>query len=126
MQFVFLSFHLVKKTFFRRLNFKNFPGHFGKYLPMIFKQDKLEYEGKIESIESSDEGQCAVVKLVGYPYYENVWLKDLLESKGEAARLKQTKELFDESCKRKLNFDEEIPSKLQVHIHKDLSLVLYM
>jgi len=58
----------------------------------VFQQDGLEYEGIVKSIENSDDGQYAVVQFVGYGNEETLWLKDLLESKGEEARQKQTKE----------------------------------
>jgi hypothetical protein len=63
----------------------------------IFQEDGLEYEGTIESIENSADGQYTVVKFIGYGNEDTVWLKDLLESKGEEARQKQTKESIGET-----------------------------
>ena len=62
----------------------------------VFKEDGLEYEGLIKSIESTENGQYAVVEFIGYGNQECIWLQDLFKSKGEKARQKQNKEANSE------------------------------
>ena len=64
----------------------------GMFCRGIFQADGLEYEGLIKSIASSDNGNYAVVQFIGYDNEETIWLQNLLESKGDEARQKQTKE----------------------------------
>ena len=45
----------------------------------IYKEDGLEYEGLIMSVESTDDGQYAVVEFVGYGNQETLWLQELLK-----------------------------------------------
>jgi hypothetical protein len=45
----------------------------------IYKEDGLEYEGLITSVESTDDGQYALVEFVGYGNQETLWLQELLE-----------------------------------------------
>ena len=45
----------------------------------IFKEDGLEYEGLIKSVESTDDGQYAVVEFVGYGNQETLWFQELLK-----------------------------------------------
>merc|ERR1711894_604998 len=61
----------------------------GMFCRGIFQADGLEYEGLIKSIDSSEDGQFAVVQFIGYDNEEAIWLQNLLESKGDQARLKQ-------------------------------------
>ena len=70
----------------------------GMFCRGIYQADGLEYEGVIKTIESSQDGQYANVQFVGYGNEETIWLQDLLESKGEAARQKQTKEALGEDA----------------------------
>ena len=69
----------------------------GMFCRAIFQEDGLEYEGTIESIDNSDDGKYALVKFVGYGNSETVWLKDLMESKGDGARKQQTKDALGET-----------------------------
>ena len=69
----------------------------GKFCRGIFKQDGLEYEGIIKSIESTDDGQYALVEFVGYGDEQAIWLQDLMESLGEETRQKQIKEANGET-----------------------------
>jgi hypothetical protein len=68
----------------------------GMFCRGIYSQDGLEYEGIVKSIESSDNGQYAVVEFIGYGNQEPFWFPDLLKSKGEDAREKQTKEALED------------------------------
>ena len=70
----------------------------GMFCRGIYKADGFDYEGVIKTIESSKDGQYANVQFVGYGNEETIWLQDLLESKGEAARQKQTKEALGEDA----------------------------
>ena len=45
----------------------------------VYKEDGLEYEGVIMSVESTDDGQYAVVEFVGYGNQETLWLQELLK-----------------------------------------------
>ena len=45
----------------------------------VYKEDGLEYEGLIMSVESTDDGQYAVVEFVGYGNQETLWLQELLK-----------------------------------------------
>ena len=45
----------------------------------IYKEDGLEYEGLIKTVESTDDGQYAVVEFVGYGNQETLWLQELLK-----------------------------------------------
>merc|ERR1712050_514357 len=71
----------------------------GMFCRGIFKEDGIEYEGIVKSIESTDDGQYAVVKFIGYGNEEPMWFQELLKSKGEEARQKQTKEALGEDAK---------------------------
>ena len=64
----------------------------GMFCRGIFQADGLEYEGLIKSIDTSEDGQYAVVQFIGYDNEEAIWLQNLLESKGDQARQKQTQE----------------------------------
>merc|ERR1712212_776653 len=68
----------------------------GMFCRGIYSQDGLEYEGIVKSIETSDNGQYAVVEFIGYGNQEPFWFPDLLKSKGEDAREKQTKEALED------------------------------
>ena len=69
-------------------------GHFLLETSSSMETEKsgLDYEGIIKSIESTDDGQYAVVEFIGYANQECIWLQDLLKSNGEEARQKQNKE----------------------------------
>ena len=69
----------------------------GMFCRGIFKDDGLVYEGVIKSIESTEDGQYAVVEFIGYGNQECIWLQDLLNSNGEKARQKQNKEAIGEA-----------------------------
>jgi len=64
----------------------------GMYCRGIFKEDGIEYEGLVKSIESTEDGQYAVVEFIGYGNQECIWLQDLLLSNGEKSRQKQKTE----------------------------------
>ena len=53
-------------------------------------------KGVIKSIETSGDGQYTIVQFIGYGNEESIWVQDLLESGGEEARQKQTKEALGE------------------------------
>ena len=45
----------------------------------VYKEDGLEYEGVIMSVESTDDGKYAIVEFVGYGNQETLWLQELLK-----------------------------------------------
>ena len=79
------------------------PWQAGMFCLSIYKEDGEAYEGLVKSIEGSesDGGQYAVVQFIGYGNEDTVWLQDLRQSKGEAARRQQTEraEVVDDSGK---------------------------
>ena len=53
-------------------------------------------KGVIKSIDTSGDGQYTIVQFLGYGNEESIWVQDLLQSAGEGARQKQTKEALGE------------------------------
>jgi len=80
----------------------------GMFCRGVYKEDGLEYEGIVKSIESTDDGQYAVVKFIGYGNEEPIWFQDLLKSKGDEARQIQTKEALGEDVKEPVEETKEI------------------
>ena len=53
----------------------------------MFDEDKLEYEGDILTLDTTEDGkQYCNVRFVGYGNEQTVWVDQLLESHGEDAR----------------------------------------
>ena len=61
----------------------------GWYCRGIYKEDGLEYEGVVKSIETTNVGSYAVVEFLGYGNQQPIWFQDILPSKGDEARQKQ-------------------------------------
>jgi len=93
----------------------------GMFCRAIFQQDGLEYEGTVESIENSEDGKYSVVKFVGYGNEETVWVKDLLESKGEESRKKQSKEALGETATN----EEVLPKIEPADTSKDIKSITW-
>jgi len=79
----------------------------GMFCRGVYKEDGLEYEGIVKSIESTDDGQYAVVQFIGYGNEEPIWFQELLKSKGDEARQKQTKEALGEDAKEPIEESKE-------------------
>jgi mRNA-degrading endonuclease RelE of RelBE toxin-antitoxin system len=82
----------------------------GAFCRGVYKEDGLEYEGVIKSIETSGDGQYTIVQFIGYGNEESIWVQDLLESGGEEARQKQTKEALGEEVLVNGHNDTNVPT----------------
>ena len=59
----------------------------GDYCSAIFTVDNAEYEAIIEDIKETEAGdRYADIRFLGYDDHQNVWLTDLMPSRGEAKR----------------------------------------
>ena len=65
----------------------------GDHCRAVFREDGIEYEGTIGSIDTNGEGyRYANILYIGYNNEETQWLTELKPSRGEAARLAQVRE----------------------------------
>jgi len=64
----------------------------GWYCRGIYKEDGLEYEAVVKSIETTNVGSYAVVEFLGYGNQQPIWFQEILPSKGDEARQKQMEE----------------------------------
>jgi len=59
----------------------------GDYCRVVNYKDSSEYEARIQSMGTTDEGmQYFTVKFLGYNEFDNVWLSELKPSQGKKAR----------------------------------------
>lgn len=97
--------YLFETTFDVQRNIREFSNSISKSIELIrFPNRILQQNGKylslnkgiIQSIETSGDGQYAIVQFIGYGNEDSVWVQDLLKSGGEEARQKQTREALGE------------------------------
>ena len=86
----------------------------------LYAEDGQEYEGKILSIDSTEDGdKYTLVQFIGYGNEESIWLDDLLPSAGPEAAQRQIQEMLGEGATDANNNDQEVETTVETPIVDD-------